>query len=156
MNDPINMIYEYNKEKGLLDAGYSDKRECAFPIEEALEGFGYLGHIARKIRAKDDSPKHISRAIVNEASFGEQPTVQIFDVDRFDKHLDIIVYSFGSLFKLGLSPEQVLDGLRIVMEANLQKSNEVDEAGKNIKGADWSPPEAKLQKILDENIKKVA
>ena len=34
MNNPIKMIYKFNKEAGLLDIPYSDEKECAYPMEE--------------------------------------------------------------------------------------------------------------------------
>jgi len=137
--NPIKAIYNFNKDAGLLEAGYSDERECAFPVEEALEGFeSGLGN---------GTPKEYSRGLMDELAGYFEGT----DVNRFDKHLDIIVFSLGSLFKLGLSPQQVMRGLSIVADANSQKLKVgVDSHGKQMKPSDFVPPEAKLQKILDE------
>ena len=78
------------------------------------------------------------------------PKNKINDVDRFDKHLDIIFYSIGSLHKLGLLPEQIIEGLQVVLDANLAKSGEKDENGKVIKSESFIPPEKRLQLILDK------
>ena len=39
MENPIKSIYKFNKEAGLLEAGYNHLREPAFLIEEAIESF---------------------------------------------------------------------------------------------------------------------
>ena len=132
--NPIKKIYKFNEQAGLLFKGYSDERECAFPIEEALE----------QSRFKD--PKGASRKIVD----GIFDDIVVSDVDRLDKHLDIIVYSLGSIFKLGLSPQDFMKALDIVADKNMEKiSAGQDEAGKQRKPEGFTGPEAQLQKILD-------
>lgn len=152
--NPIKQVYKFNQEAGLLEAGYSDERECAFPIEEALEGFTYLADLAEAIGSHSDKPKNISRYLVGIAQNGTDDIVQaedIPDVDRFDKHLDTIVFALGSLFKLGLNPQQVMKGLGVVANANMAKLTVgKDEAGKQMKPKDFKSPEPLLQKILDE------
>ena len=150
MNNPIKDIYRFNKEAGLLDQPYSDAKECAYPIEEALEGLHTPGH---GMTLSYDSPKEMSRAIIRWATSEEYNTEGelITDVERFDKHLDIIVYSFGSLFKLGLTSQQAMKGLSVVMQANMQKLKAgQDDQGKQLKPDDFIGPETQLQKILDE------
>jgi len=147
MQNPVKLIYKFNKEAGLLDDGYSDSRECAYPIEEALEGFttDELNETL-DINEKDLSPKELSRKIIEYTSAYSE---NISDVDRFDKHLDILVFSFGSLFKLGLSPQDVMHGLTIVAERNLKKlSAGKDSYGKQLKPKDFISPEADLNIIL--------
>ena len=141
MKNPIKEIYRFNEVAGLLDQGYSDERECAFPIEEALEGFPLI---------KD--PKAYSRQIVSDAISSD---LDISDLDRLDKHLDIIVFSFGSIFKLGLNAQQATHALNLVMEANMKKvSAGKDSHGKQLKPSDWERTLDKLnldlKKILDE------
>ena len=148
--NPIKAIHRFNKEAGLLELGYDDVRECAYPIEEMLEGFD-LEALSVELGSKCvATPKEISRELVNLANAkADAPTVS--DVDRFDKHLDAIVFCFGSLFKLGLSPQQAMQGLSVVMEANMQKLNAgQDSEGKQMKPDNFVSPEAKLQKILDK------
>ena len=72
------------------------------------------------------------------------------DVDRFDKALDAIFFAVGSMHKLGLLPEHIIEGLQVVHDANLAKSGEKDENGKVIKTNDFLEPEPKLQLIIDK------
>ena len=145
----VKSIFKFNQEAGLLDKGYSDEKECAFPIEEALEGFD----LEHSLTLDMDTPKAMSRQIMRwatELQYNDDGQL-ITDVDRLDKHLDIIVYSFGSIFKLGLSPQQALRCLDIVMQANMTKLHAgQDSHGKQQKPEGFVGPEAQLQKILDE------
>lgn len=151
MTNPVKDIYKFNKDRGLLDKDYDDKKECAFPIEEALEGMGDLSALADKLKGEagiaDSSPKGLSRQIIALANMDGEPDVS--DVDRLDRHLDIIVFSFGSIFKLGLSPQEAMKALGVVMQANLTKPTAKDSHGKVIKQDDFVGPEAELQKILN-------
>ncbi|MBD3750736.1 MAG: hypothetical protein IE931_14710, partial [Sphingobacteriales bacterium] len=113
---PIDMIYEFNNKAGLLANGYVDERESAFPIEEALEGFDCT-KLKQQLDMDGGNAKNISRKIIDLISNSKE----LSDVDRLDKHLDIIVFSFGSIFKLGLTPKEALEALTIVMEANMSK-----------------------------------
>jgi len=144
---PLKTIYKFNQEAGLLDKGYDDERECAYPIEEALEGF-VLTELAYQLGEDTDATaKEVSRGIINLTINKGSLT----DVDRLDKHLDAIVFAFGSIYKLGLTPQQAIKALGIVMEANMSKlSVGTDSEGKQMKPKDFLSPEPKLQKILDE------
>ena len=154
MTNPIKNIYRFNQEAGLLDKGYDDERECAYPIEEMLEGFCLSSldcQLNGDFSKEDLTGKAMSRSIMRYVS-----DFQGTDVDRFDKHLDAIVFNFGSLFKLGLTPQQVMKGLSVVMQANMQKLHAgQDSEGKQLKPDDWDKytPESLLQKILDERRK---
>jgi len=144
--NPIKQIYKFNQEAGLLEKGYSDERECAYPIEEALEGFNTTELLAQLSMERGASPKDISRRIIDLTINGED----IQNVDRLDKHLDAIVFAFGSIFKLGLSPQEAMKALSIVADANIQKLTVgVDSEGKQMKPEGFIPPETQLQKILD-------
>lgn len=153
----ITKIYEFNEKAGLLDKPYNDKLESSFPIEEALEGFN-LFDLVNEMRSQydgEESPKEYSRLIINSAGLPEYGSMQtpgdIPDVDRLDKHLDIIVYSLGSIFKLGLSPSQAMEALDIVATANMQKLNAgKDEYGKQLKPEGFVSPEEKLRKFFKE------
>ena len=143
----IQSVYEFNQKAGLLDLGYDDFRESAYPIEEALEGFDITYLNNRLHLPEDSSPKDTSRAIVT----GHCRTTDISDVDRFDKSIDSIIFSLGSLFKLGLSVDQVLRGLQTVADANMAKlSVGKDSEGKQMKPEGFVGPETELQEILDE------
>jgi len=151
MLNPIKEIYKFNKEAGLLEKGYYDAQESAYPIEEMLEGFK-IEELARNMGLPEHieaTPKNLSRYIA--ASAMEETTFSIPDVDRLDKHLDAIVFNFGSIFKLGLTPQEAMNALNIVMQANMQKLKVgQDEMGKQMKPEDFVGPEEQLQKILDK------
>ena len=150
-------IYNFNKQAGLLEAGYSDERECAYPIEEALEGLDDLEYGYNAIGMSPDNqintectPKDISRYIIDMMTNSEGSS-DISDVDRLDKHLDIIVYSLGSIYKLGLTPQQATRALEVVATANMRKlSAGTDSQGKQQKPDDFVSPEPLLHLILDE------
>lgn len=148
----IKTIYKFNEQAGLLEQGYIDERECAFPIEEALEGFdlnSFEDYFPEHDPVVLNSPKELSRLLIDIAR--NSGNEDISDVDRFDKHLDTIVFAFGSLFKLGLTPQQAMRGLEVVMAANMKKLDAgKDEHGKQQKGDNFVGPESELQKILDE------
>jgi len=137
-------IYDWNRQAGLLYA-YNDELESSFQIEEALEGFD-LSYLCRKLLIDENSdPKTVSRTIISSTSRSQIP-----DVDRFDKHIDSIIYAFGSLFKLGLSPTQALEGIAVVMHANEAKLKcRHDSMGKLTKPDGFVGPEPELEKILD-------
>ena len=149
--NPIKQIYKFNDEASLLADGYDDYRECAYPIEEALEGFDLVN--LSTLLGCPATPKQVSRKIM-EIVKGTQTTVYpipITDVDRLDKHLDSIVFSFGSIFKLGLKPQQAIRALGVVTTANMRKLTAgKDEQGKQNKPVDFVGPEQELLKILQE------
>lgn len=170
MENPFKQIFKFNKEAGLLDAGYNSLREPAFLIEEALEGFENLDLLADKLNMQSVyhpeavemyNPKEISRWIVSTAMTGNgnykesdwESTDELTDVEKLDKHLDAIVYSAGAIFKLGLSPQQLEQSLNIVMNANMKKLGAPkDSEGKQLKPENWEQyaPEPKLQAIIDK------
>lgn len=147
--DVFDLVYDFNDKAGLIKAGYSDSRESAFQIEEALEGFN-IAELSRNItdyRYSTDSAKELARYILTDECFIGT------DVDRLDKACDAIIFAVGSMAKLGLSPEQMRQALDIVVKANLAKlSMPKDEYGKLTKPTDWEQyaPEKELQLILDK------
>ena len=142
MSNFIQEIYDFNKQAGLLEKGYSDFLESSFQIEEALEGFPT--HLILP-ESNSDTPKDVSRELIKGLRFEGS------DVDRLDKAIDAIVFAVGSIAKLGLTPEQISKAISIVTNANLQKlTMPKDEHGKLTKPDDFVGPEVELQKILDE------
>jgi predicted HAD superfamily Cof-like phosphohydrolase len=143
----VNQIHEFNSQAGLLDKPYNDYLESSFQIEEALEGFTDLPQLASLLGVQEATPKYLSRAIIATANNGSDLT----DVERLDKACDAIVFAFGSIFKLGLNPEQAARAVSIVMSANLAKlSMPKDEFGKLTKPTNFVGPEAQLQELLNE------
>lgn len=143
----IDEVYSFNQQAGLLDTGYDDFLESSFQIEEALEGLDTeLLVQTYDITSYSTSPKDIARAIVGAAI----PDTPVSDVDRLDKHIDSIIFSIGSIAKLGLTPQQIATAISIVTSANLQKlSMPKDEFGKLTKPSSFIGPEAQLQALLD-------
>ena len=153
MENPFKSIYKFNKEAGLLEKPYSDFLEPSFLIEEALEDLNTLPNLAMHLNMKDEgaSPKEIAREIVSLANYNAKLT----DLQRFDKHIDAIVYAVGGAYKLGLSPQQLEAGIAAVMHSNTKKIGAgKDEHGKALKPDNWPEIEAeqtkKLQAILDK------
>ena len=146
----VDQIHEFNSQAGLLDKPYDDFLESSFQIEEALEGFD-VSRISTELTSEPfttDSPKVLARRILVGEKFRDS---FLTDVERLDKACDAIVFAFGSIFKLGLNPEQAARAVSIVMSANLAKlSMPKDEFGKLTKPADFVGPEAQLQELLDE------
>ena len=137
---------------------YDDTKESAYQIEEALEGISMPGNggglqtLANMLNSNvsyivpvEETHKSVSRGIVDAAYFSNAS-----DVDRFDKALDAMYFAVGSLHKLGLAPSQMVDGLQLVHDKNLEKSGTKDSAGKITKDVGFVGPEEGLQKILDK------
>ena len=138
--EALELIEKFNKDNNLIQLGYEPERESSFVIEEALEGFANY---------KGLEPKEASRAIIKEV----EGTFNGNDIDAFDKHLDIIVFSIGSLLKLGLELEEIGEGLLVVANKNLEKcSVGKDKYGKQMKPEDFVGPEAELEKIYNKGL----
>ena len=152
MENPFKSIYKFNKEAGLLDKGYSDFLESSFLIEEALEDLPNLINLAKILKIETVNPKEIARHIVELAGGVD---AELTDLQRFDKHIDAIVYAVGGAYKLGLTPQQLEAGIAAVMHSNTKKIGAgKDEHGKQLKPDNWAEIEAeqvrKLQAILDK------
>lgn len=139
-------IVQFNREAGLLGNGYDDFLESSFQIEEALEGFEQLDVLAADLKLTvEATPKNLSREIL-----GHVYTPGIPDVDRLDKACDAVVFAVGSMAKLGLTAEQIVEAIGIVTDANSAKLlMPKDEYGKLSKPSDFIGPEVKLQTLLD-------
>jgi len=147
MENPTKLIHKFNKQANLLEQGYSSKRECAYPIEEMLEGLN-LVPLSAKLGVDSTSPKELSRKIVDLAT---ENLECIRPVDILDKHIDAIIFNYGSIYKLGLTPQEATKAIYIVALANMQKlAAGKDSEGKQLKPANFQPPESQLQKIIDE------
>jgi len=147
-------VHKWQQEAGNLDNGYDDFLQSSFQIEEALEGIISPDYDADNFPDNSNfthefgglGPKEVARHLLDEATI--EP---LSDVDRFDKHIDSIIYDIGALGCLGLTPQQMIVGILAVNHANKQKlSMPHDELGKLIKPIDFIGPEEQLQKILDQ------
>ena len=150
MENPIKLVHKFNKEAGLLEKPYNDFTESAFLIEEAIEGFDLNKLIETlKLKVKEDyKSKDVARAIIESVK-----DEKMSDVERFDKHIDAFVYTIGAMLKMGLTPQQIEQGIAVVMAANMKKIGAPkDSEGKQLKPENWEQyaPEPKLQAILDK------
>lgn len=71
------------------------------------------------------------------------------NVDIFDALLDLKFVLIGSLGKMGLSYEDVINGYEFVLQKNETKSKTKDLNGKITKPIGFVGPEKDLQKILE-------
>lgn len=146
--NPIELIYQFNKDAGLLDAGYDPQLEASMSIEESLEDLSDLPVLAATFGTSNSNPKHLARIIT---SLAHHQSTSIPSIAAFDKHLDNLIINYGSLFKQGFTIDQINRGLIAVMQANLAKLGMPrDEKGKLMKPADFVGPEEKLQEIVNE------
>jgi predicted HAD superfamily Cof-like phosphohydrolase len=74
------------------------------------------------------------------------------NVAILDALIDLKFVANGSLYKLGLSPDSIVDAYEAVILANEMKGTEKNSQGKIIKPKGWEQfaPEPKLQVILDK------
>lgn len=151
MSTPTERICEFNKKANLT--GYKASLEASFLVEEALEGFD-LWILAENI-GMDVFPEMTAKDIARFILRGDiLSSTELDPVDAIDKAADAIVFAVGSMYKLGLTANQITRALNIVMNANFKKleGKTYDEYGKLLKPGDWEKyaPELRLQKLLDE------
>ena len=154
MENAIKAVYQWQKDAGNLDMEYSDFLQSSFQVEEALEGFSdhqsLCNLLARECDISNDSPKEMSRYIISLVMQREDLN-ELTDVERFDKHVDSIIYNIGALGQLNLSPQQINAGILAVNHANKQKLNAPrDEHGKLGKPTNFVDPHEALQQILNK------
>ena len=148
----IESICKLNNDQWNNKAGSHDfKIEASYQIEEAIECFNPTAlsiMLQDGIGIEEVSHKGIARALVKHTPLLKD----LEEVDAFDKSIDAIYFAIGAMHKLGLSPQQIVDGIQVVHEANLAKSGKKDSNGKVIKTNDFLAPEPRLQKILDARV----
>ena len=74
------------------------------------------------------------------------------EVDQLDALIDIIYIAIGGMWKMGLNAEQIEAAIHVVCDSNDSKSAKKTPSHikANIdKGAEFIPPEPRLQEILD-------
>lgn len=151
MNAVLESIQAFNEKAGLL-TGYNEAREASYLIEEALEGFDLtllkskLFPYAAEAQVTSYTAKDCGRQIARLATLKPSSMTR---VDKVDKACDAIVFAVGSMFKLGLTVDQVVQALTIVTEANLTKlGGTLDSEGKLTKPETFIPPEERLLALL--------
>lgn len=63
------------------------------------------------------------------------------DIDTLVTSLNTIVSNFNSIFQLGLTPQEAMNALNIIVQSNIAELHDIK---------DIIPPEPRLQKILDK------
>lgn len=74
------------------------------------------------------------------------------DVDELDALIDLIYYAIGGMWKMGLNARQIDAAIHVVCDSNDSKpaKKTPSHIKANIdKGAEFIPPEPRLQEILD-------
>lgn len=74
-------------------------------------------------------------------------------IGQVDAIVDLMYFSIGILYKLGLTPKQAHECCMAVHQANITKKKGVNAkrdtgAADAVKGEDWVPPEENLRKII--------
>lgn len=72
------------------------------------------------------------------------------EANRLKEVLDVIFISLGSLGKMGLSSQGIVEAYELVVTSNESKSSTKTLEGKIIKNKDFKPVEPELQLILDK------
>ena len=140
----VKQIHLFNKKAGFLNAPMDGFKESAYQIEEALEGYeAVIGMGA----------KEFSREIMEEVKFqwsaGKLPPLS--EISELDKAVDGIIFNFGKIFKMRLTPQEAMKALEVVMRYNMTKLTAgTDSEGKQLKPEGFVGPEEELQKILDK------
>ncbi len=126
-------IHKFNKEAGLLSKN-NRELESSMLLEEVYEGLNI------------DKPKEKAREFI-----ASNKGTGLDTVDWVDSLLDLIVVASGSLFKLGLKPQDTMTLLGFVAEANLHKLTVgTDSEGKQMKPDGFVGPEERIRKFLDK------
>ena len=134
----IEQIHGWNKKAGLLTA--EDRElESTMLLEEVLEGLGI------------PNPRETSRTLISQWKAIYPDRTYIDDTAWLDHLCDIEFILHGSKAKLGLTPEQDIESLSIVANANDKKlDNGVikDDTGKVTKDKNFKGPEGALESLL--------
>ena len=133
----IKGIHKWNKDAG-LSTSFDKSKEIAMLLEELYEALGI------------PEPKQAARLFVSETNV-RTDLLPVSEVNFLDALCDVEFILHGSKCKMGLTPQQDIASIEIVLSANMQKLHAgQDEHGKQKKPANFIPPEERLQKILDE------
>jgi hypothetical protein len=110
-------------------------------LEEIYEGIGI------------PNPKEEAKAFMKDIEDREKAglLLEVSEVEWLDHLCDLEFILHGSKCKLGLTPQQDVASINVVLSANNQKlSAGQDDHGKQRKPIGFVPPEQRLQLILDE------
>lgn len=139
MNQTLNNIIQFNKDRDLVNQGIDVKRGAAFILEELMEMF-----------EENAVPRESAlRMIQNDKQFATPKQDMKIILDSYG---DIIVFALGEMFKtlvaLGNTQDDAKKLISLIMhnitEANLKKSANRDKEGKVLKGEGFTPPSIPL------------
>ncbi len=167
-------VIKWNQERGFLDKEFSLERDTGYLISEVLEALNWdemrsLMLLAFSMLDTDtlDEVEGTSKGnidddlvdVENHDDFARW-MVKYFlkedynNVDYCDLITDLEVFGVGGRAKIGLNKDNINEIRKAVMDKNnAKKPGDVDKHGKQRKGADFTPPEEVIEKIL-ENVTK--
>ena len=107
---------KWNDDRGLLEKE-DRKLESYMMLEELYEGIGIPD-------PKSEARKHIDKL------YSRSDLVKVSDVEWLDSRLDLGFINFGSMGKMNLTPENIVDASQAVLDANNTKPSTVNKYGK--------------------------
>ncbi len=157
-------VIKWNLERGFLDKPFSLEKEMGYLLSETLESLDWneiKNLLLLSFSMLDDE-------VMDEAVSDDLVDVETHDdfarwlckyfqregfnnIDYCDIATDIGVFSTGGMAKQGLTKKNINEIRKAVMDKNnAKKPGDVDEHGKQRKGADFVPPEEVIERILED------
>ncbi len=163
-------VIKWNQERGFLDKEFSLERDTGYLISEVLEALNWdemrsLMLLSFSMLDTDtlDEVEGTSKGnidddlvdVENHDDFARW-MVKYFlkedynNVDYCDLITDLEVFGVGGRAKIGLNKDNINEIRKAVMDKNnAKKPGDVDDHGKQRKGADFTPPEEVIERILE-------
>jgi predicted HAD superfamily Cof-like phosphohydrolase len=115
-----------------------------------------LGIAQRPIGMLGDAEFEISKKCLEEETLEFVEAHQAGDIIKaVDGIVDLMYFAVGVLYKMGLTPDQIVEIQTAVHEANMEKKLGVvakrgdGSAADAVKPEGWIPPEGRIEAILD-------
>lgn len=144
-------IFKFNKDRGLLEKGFSYDREAGFLLSESLELINHKKLVSWMFG--DDN--HLSYMNQDELASWIVKTFKKEGLSELDKAVlytdtveDQFVFGSGGKMKLGLPMGECENITHIVCDANLQKTGGTTADGKQKKGTAFKSPDEKIRERL--------
>ena len=156
-------VIEWNKERGFLDKEFNLEKDTGYLVSEVLEALDWesiknMLMMTFHMTEADESTAELEdelASVENHDDFArwlcKHYTRDGYDnVDYCDMITDLEVFGVGGRAKIGLKEKDISDIRLAVMTKNhSKKPGDVDEHGKQRKGAAFTPPEDVIKGILD-------
>ncbi|MCK5538729.1 MAG: hypothetical protein KAI79_18030 [Bacteroidales bacterium] len=162
-------VIQWNKDRGFLDKPFSLEKDTGYLISEVLEalawdemkslmqiafsmldtesmseakdGYGNIDDDLADVQNHDDFARWMVKYFLRE---------DYDNTDYCDLITDLEVFGVGGRAKIGLNENNINAIRKAVMDKNnAKKPGDVDEHGKQRKGADFTPPEEVIESILE-------